>query len=394
MKKSRDLSGPLAGLKVIELAGIGPAPLCAMLLADMGADVIRIDRTRPSGLGSPRPAKFDVTRRNRPSVAVDLKKKEGVETVMKLVEQADALIDPFRPGVAEKLGLGPNDCFARNARLVFARMTGWGQSGPMSQTAGHDINYLAISGVLNAIGTREKPIPPLNIAADMGGGAMFLAFGIMAAVFEARQSQKGQEVDVCMSEGAAYLAAGNFASLAAGVWSDQREDNLLDGGAPFYRTYQTKDDRWVSIGPIEAKFYRIVIEKLGLEGESLPDQFDKPNWPELHDRFESVFKTRTQAEWCKVFEGTDACFAPVISFGEAAEHHHNKARSSFVEIDGVVQPAPTPKFSRTPAATPDGIPGIGDDTESGLKDWGFSDKEVQDLMKKEAIGGYNEKEGS
>jgi len=386
MERKKQPAGPLFGLKVIELPGIGPGPLCAMLLSDMGADVMRIDRNKPSGLGVPRPSKYDFLRRNRPSVSVNLKTKAGIETVLRLVKQADVIIDPFRPGVTEKLGLGPDDCFARNKKLVYARMTGWGQTGSLAAVAGHDINYLALSGALNAIGPKEKPMAPLNIAADMGGGAMFLAFGIMAAVFEAQKSQQGQVVDVCMTEGAAYLATGNFGLTAAGLWSDKREDNILDGGAPFYRTYQTKDDLFVSIGAIEAKFYALLLEKLGLNAEELPPQMDKSRWPMMNEKLEVIFKTKTRAEWCEVVEGSDVCFAPVLSFDEAPEHFHNKSRESFVEIDGVLQPGPTPKFSRTPPAVPSGPPSFGDNTEAGLKEWGFSSTEIQNLLKQKIIG--------
>ena len=386
MGKENQSFGPLSGLKVVELPGIGPGPLCAMLLADMGADVIRIDRNEPSGLGVPRPPKYDLLRRNRPSVSINLKTAEGIGTVLRLVEKADAMIDPFRPGVTEKLGLGPDDCFARNKKLVYARMTGWGQTGPIATAAGHDINYLALSGALNAIGPKKKPMAPLNLAADMGGGAMFLAFGLLAAVFEAQKSQEGQVVDVCMTEGAAYLATGNYGLTAAGLWSDQREDNILDGGAPFYRTYQTKDNLFVSIGAIEAKFYALLLEKLGLNPKELPPQMDKSQWPMMHEKFEKIFKTKTRADWCEVFEGSDVCFAPVLSFTEAPEHFHNKSRKSFVEIDGVLQPGPTPKFSRTPSALPSGPPPFGGNTEEGLKEWGFSSTEIKELLNRKIIG--------
>lgn len=379
-------AGPLWGLKVIELPGIGPGPLCAMLLADMGAEVIRIDRNKPSGLGVPRPPRYDILRRNRPSVSIDLKTEAGIETVLRLVKQADVIIDPFRPGVTEKLGLGPDDCFTHNKKLVYARMTGWGQTGELSAAAGHDINYLALSGVLSALGPKEKPIAPLNLAADMGGGAMFLAFGIMAAVYEAQQSQQGQVVDVCMTEGSAYLATGNFGLTAAGLWSDQREDNILDGGAPFYRTYQTRDDLFISIGAIEAKFYALLLKMLDLNAEELPQQMDKSQWPMMNEKFKEIFKTKTRAEWCEIFEGSDVCFAPVLSFVEAPEHFHNKSRESFLEIDGVAQPGPTPKFSRTPAAVPSPPPPFGENTEDGLKAWGFTSEEIQNLLQQKIVG--------
>ncbi|MBF0276557.1 MAG: CoA transferase [SAR324 cluster bacterium] len=387
MKESAiEPEGPLKGLKVLELAGIGPGPLCAMLLSDLGANVLRIERNKPSQLGTPRDPKFDLLRRNRPSVSVDLKKKEGIETVLRLTRDAAVLIDPFRPGVTEKLGLGPDDCFSCNEKLVYARMTGWGQYGPLSQVAGHDINYLALTGILNAIGPKEGPVPPLNLVADMGGGAMFLAFGIMAAVYECQQSQKGQVVDVSMTEGSAYLATGNFGLNAAGTWTNQRSDNILDGGAHFYGTYQTKDDLFIALGSIEAKFYLQLIEKLGMNPENLPDQMDRSKWPMMKQKFTEIFKTKTRKEWCEIFEGTDVCFAPVLTFEEAQHHPHNQSRGSFIEIDGVVQPGPVPRFSRTPPAFPSGPPGFGDDTETGLKAWGFSTQEVKELSEKKAIG--------
>lgn len=379
-------SGPLLGLKIIELGGIGPAPFCGMLMADMGADVIRIDRNKPTDLGSPRPEKFDLLRRNRPSVSVDLKSAKGIETILLMVEQADAIIDPFRPGVTERLGLGPEDCMKRNEKLTYARMTGWGQNGTLAHTAGHDINYLSLSGVSNMIGTREKPIPPLNIGADMGGGAMFMAFGILASVFEAQRSGKGQVVDICMVEGAAYLNTAIWGLMAANVWTNRREDNTLDGGAPFYRNYQTKDGLFVSIGSIESKFYSIVLQKLGLNKEDLPDQRDKSQWPVMHKKFEKIFLTKTRQEWCEIFERTDACFAPVLNAFEAPSHPHNQARGSFITIDGIVQPGPTPKFSRTPSSTPTGSPELGENTEAGLAAWGFSFDEISDLLESGTVG--------
>ncbi|MBU2648651.1 CoA transferase [bacterium] len=379
-------TGPLKGLKIIELGGIGPGPLCGMLLSDMGADVLRIDRNLPSGLGTPRPPKFDILRRNRASVSVNLKAKEGIETILRLVRQADAIIDPFRPGVTERLGLGPDDCLACNEKLVYARMTGWGQTGSLAQAAGHDINYLALSGVLNMIGTREKPIPPLNIAADMGGGAMFLAFGILAAVFEAQRSGKGQVVDVSMVEGAAYLNTGIFGLMAGDLWSGQRESNTLDGGAPFYRTYQTSDGLFVAIGSLEAKFYSLLLKKLGLNESELPPQLDATQWPAMHQKFEAIFRTKTRDEWCETFEGTDVCFSPVLSASEAPAHPHNKERGSFITIDGVVQPGPAPRFSRTPASIPAGPPQFGEDTETGLAAWGFTTAEIEAMQERGSIG--------
>ncbi|MDP6389186.1 MAG: CaiB/BaiF CoA-transferase family protein [Alphaproteobacteria bacterium] len=386
MSDSNGQGGPLAGLKVVELAGIGPAPLCCALLADMGADVIRIDRAAPSGLGIPRAGKTDVTRRGRPSVAIDLKNPKGVETVLRLVEDADALIDPLRPGVTERLGLGPEDCLARNKRLVYGRMTGWGQDGPLSQAAGHDLNYLALTGVLHAIGPRETPVPPLNVVADMGGGAMFLAVGLLAAVHEARNSGQGQVVDVAMTEGSAFLAMGCFGLIAADYWSDQRADNVLDGGAHFYRCYETKDGRHVSIASIEAKFYAILLDKLGLDPADLPDQMDRDQWPAMSERFAALFKEKTCDEWCEIMEGTDICFAPVLTFREASNHPHNAARDSFVEVDGVIQPGAAPNFSRTPSGIKGGPPEMGAQTDEGLAAWGFSADEIAALKAESAIG--------
>ena len=380
------MTGPLFGLKVLELAGIGPAPLCAMLLADMGADVLRIDRNQPSGLGTPRPGKYDLLRRNRPSVSIDLKNPGGLKTVLQLIKQADVMIDPFRPGVTEKLGLGPQDCFIRNKKLVYARMTGWGQSGPLSQAAGHDINYLALTGILHAIGPKEKPMPPLNVVADMGGGGMFLAFGILAAIYEAQHSHQGQVVDVSMTEGAAYLATGNFGLTAAEQWTNQRENNLLDGGAHFYGTYETKDGLFISLGSIEAKFYQLLLEKLGLHREDLPSQMDRTHWPMMREKFTKIFKTKTRSEWCQIFEGSDVCFAPVLSFEEAPKHAHNQARKSYVTVDGVVHPSSAPKFSRTPSSPSAGVPAFGENTAEGLQAWGISTEEIEDLIAYKAIG--------
>ena len=385
-KETTKLTGPLVGLKVLELAGIGPGPLCGMLLADMGADVLRIDRNQLSGLGTPRPGKYDLLRRNRPSVSIDLKNPGGIETVLRLLEQADAMIDPFRPGVTEKLGLGPEDCFVRNKMLVYARMTGWGQSGPLSRAAGHDINYLALTGILHAIGPKEKPMPPLNVVADMGGGGMFLAFGILAAVYEAQHSHQGQVVDVSMTEGAAYLASGNFGLTAAGQWTKQREDNLLDGGAHFYGTYETKDGLYISLGSIEAKFYQLLLEKLEIDSEELPSQMDRSHWPRMREKFTEIFKSKTRKEWCEIFEGSDVCFAPVLSFEEAPKHAHNQARKSYLEVDGVVHPGSAPKFSRTPASPSTGVPSFGENTAEELQAWGFSPCEIEELMARKAIG--------
>ncbi len=386
MSDTQKPSGPLTGVKIVELAGIGPAPLCCALLSDMGADILRVDRNSDPGLGIGRPTKTDVTRRGRKSVSVDLKHPDGIATVMRLIEKADAMIDPFRPGVTEKLGIGPEDCAARNKRIVYARMTGWGQSGSLSQAAGHDLNYLALTGVLNAIGPKEMPVPPLNVVADMGGGAMFLAVGILAGVLEARSSGEGQVVDAAMTEGSAFLGMGMYGMLAADTWVDERVSNFLDGGAHFYRCYKTKDDLFVSIASIEAKFYAILLDKLGLDPAALPAQMDRDTWGDIAQKFEDLFAQKTRDEWCEIMEGTDICFAPVLSFAEAPSHPHNKGRGSFVDVDGVLQPGPAPRFSRTVSKVQCAPPTIGDQTKQGLSDWGFSEDEVVTLQATGAIG--------
>ncbi len=386
MSANSQASGPLAGVKVIELAGIGPAPLCCSLLSDMGADILRIDRNAPSGLGSPRTTRTDLLRRSRPSVAIDMKHPNGIATVLKLVDQADAIIDPFRPGVTERLGLGPDECLARNPKLVYGRMTGWGQDGTLNQAAGHDLNYLALTGVLHAIGPKDLPTPPLNVVADMGGGAMFLAVGILAGVIEARQSGQGQVVDTAMTEGSAYLGTGAFGALAAGDWVHERNSNILDGGAHFYRCYKTSDGKFVSIASIEAKFYAILLDKLGLDPADLPAQMDRPTWPDMSRKFEALFAEKSRDEWCDIMEGTDICFAPVLTFDEAFEHPHAKSRGSFVEVDGVKQPVPAPRFSRTPSSVKSAPPEYGADTAAGLASWGLGEDEIAGLMAEKAIG--------
>jgi len=379
--------GPLAGLKIIELAGIGPAPLACTLLADMGADVIRVDRTGPSGLGSPRTTKTDLLRRSRPSVSIDLKHARGVETLLKLVDGADAIIDPFRPGVTEKLGIGPKECLGRNPGIVYARMTGWGQNGPIAQASGHDLNYISLTGITHAIGSKELPTPPLNVVGDMGGGAMFLCFGILSAVYECQNSGQGQVVDVSMTEGAAFLALGIYGSYAAGQWKDERQANILDGGAHFYRCYRTSDDKFVSIASIEPKFYEILLEKMGLEGDNtLAPQMDRDRWPEMSARFSEVFATRTRDEWCAVMEGTDICFAPVLTVEESFDHPQNSARGSYIEVEGIKQPGPAPRFSRTPGGIQSPPPEYGTGTTAALTAWGVSSEEIESLLQEKAVG--------
>ena len=387
MSTGNGKGGPLAGLKIVELAGIGPAPLCCSLMGDLGADVLRIDRNFDAGLGVPRDRRTDLLRRGRKSVSVDLKHSKGVETVMRLIETADVVVDPFRPGVTEKLGLGPDECFARNKKLIYARMTGWGQTGPLAHAAGHDLNYLSLTGIVHAIGSKELPAPPLNVVADMGGGAMSMALGILAGVYEARNSGEGQVVDISMTEGSAYLALGVYGMAAVGDYNHERMSNVLDGGAHFYRCYETKDNKFVSIASIEAKFYDLLLEKTGLKDDvNLPDQFDQSQWPAMSERLAAVFKTKTRDEWCEIMEGSDVCFAPVLTFNEAPDHPHNKARGTFVDVEGVAQPNPAPRFSRTPGSVKGAAPDVGADTREGLLSWGFDAGEVDALMEDKAIG--------
>jgi alpha-methylacyl-CoA racemase len=345
--------GPLSGLKVIELAGIGPGPMCAMLLADLGATVLRIDRTTPSGLGMPRPLKYDLLLRNRPVLALDLKQKSAVELVLRLLEKSDALIEGFRPGVMERLGLGPESCFARNKRLVYGRMTGWGQEGPLAQAAAHDLNYIALTGALHAIGRQgQPPTPPLNLVGDFGGGALYLAFGIMCALFEANRSGQGQIVDAAIVDGTASLMTSFFGTYGAGLSTDARGTNATDSGSHFYDVYQCADGKFVSLAPIEAKFHAELLRRLEIDPASVPAQWDKTGWPRMKALLAERFRTRTRDEWSALLEGTDACFAPVLSPAEAPGHPHIAARGTFIEVDGVVQPAPAPRFSRSVPETP------------------------------------------
>ncbi len=341
--------GPLAGFRIIEMAGIGPAPFAATLLSDMGAEVIRIDRREAADLGLPgREPKFDVLHRGRRSLAVDLKTEAGCAVVKRLAAKADGLIEGFRPGVMERLGLSPEELIKANPRLVVGRMTGFGQDGPMAQNAGHDINYIALAGVLHAIGRKgEGPVPPLNLVGDFGGGGMFLAFGVVCALLEAQKSGKGQVVDAAMVDGAAYLAAGIYGLYSQGTWADERGVNVIDSGAPWYDVYKTKDGKWLSVGAIEKRFYAELVEKLGLGDAQLPKQHDRKGWPELRRRFTEAIAGKTRSEWETVFAESDACVAPVLSFGEVEAHPHNKARTTFHRRDGVLQPGPAPRYSRT-----------------------------------------------
>ena len=373
--------GPLAGTKIIELAGIGPGPFCGMLLSDLGAEVIRVDR---AGAGNNRPK--DVLTRGRQSIAVDLKSPEGKAVVLKLCESADAIFEGFRPGVTERLGLGPEDCMAVNPKLVYGRMTGWGQDGPMAQAAGHDINYIALSGALSAIGRQgEKPVPPLNLVGDFGGGGMVLALGLVSAMLEAQKSGKGQVVDTSMVDGAAILMSMFYSMSAVGAWNPERGTNLLDGGAHFYDTYETSDGGYISIGSIEPQFYALLIEKAGLDAGEFSAQMSRDRWPEYKDKLTAVFKSKTRDEWCVLMEGTDVCFAPVLSMTEAAEHPHNIERGTFTEVDGLLQPSPAPKFSRTNPTVTHGSRIPGEDTSQVLKAAGYSDEDIKSLVESGAV---------
>jgi len=373
--------GPLAGVKILEITALGAAPFASMMLADMGAEVLRIDRTERvecGGRGGPPP--LDFLARGRRSIGLDLKHPVGVETLLKLVESADVLLEGFRPGVMERLGVGPEVCLARNPRVIFGRMTGWGQTGPLAQAAGHDINYIALAGALEPIGRRgEKPLPPLNLVGDFGGGGMLLAYGIACALVERARSGKGQVVDAAMVDGAAVLMTFFHAAQQAGWWTPERGSNLLDGGAPFYDTYETSDGKYIAIGAIESKFYAELIEKLGLASDELPDQMDRSHWREQAERFSALIKTRTRAAWCEILEGTDACFAPVLSLEEASEHPQLRERGTFVEVGGALQPGPAPRFSRTPCQISSPPPHAGQHTDEALADWGIPVAEITRL---------------
>jgi alpha-methylacyl-CoA racemase len=381
MRHTGPMNGPLHGLRVIEMAGIGPAPLACMLLADLGADVVRVDRLEPSGLGLAMAPRHDINARGRRSVALNLKSAAGREAVLRLLARADVLVEGFRPGVMEKLGLGPDACHALNQRLVYGRMTGFGQTGPLAAAAGHDLNYIALTGVLDAIGPAGgAPLPPLNLVGDYGGGALYLAFGVLAALFERQQSGQGQVVDAAMVDGAASLAAVFFGLKAAGNWAGPRGTNLLDGGAPFYATYATADGRYISLAALEPKFFAQLAKALGLEQRFVARQYDQRLWPELRRAIGDAVLQHSRDEWCRRLEGSDACFAPVLTFDEAPAHAHATARQSFVSVDGVVQPAPAPRFGRTPAGLPRPAPQSGEHTAQVLQEAGYSAFEVQALL--------------
>lgn len=374
--------GPLKGVTIIELAGIGPGPFGCMMLADMGADIIRVDRPPASATGElARAFQNDgMVDRGRRSISVNLKDPRGVDLVLKLVKHADALIEGYRPGVAETIGLGPDVCRERNPRLVYGRMTGWGQSGPLARTAGHDLNYIALTGALHVMGSKDRPpAPPLNLVGDYGGGGMLLALGVVAALFEASRSGCGQVVDVAMVDGAAQLMAPIFDMMAKGIWRDQRESNMLDGGAHFYACYECADGRFVSIGSIEPQFYKLLLERCNIRDAQFFLQWDRMQWPELKEKLRKIFLTRTRDAWCALLEGSDVCFAPVLSMDEAPEHPHCQARGVFVEANGAAHPAPAPRFQRTPSEFASPPPQTGGDTIDLLKKIGYSDQEIKAL---------------
>jgi alpha-methylacyl-CoA racemase len=378
--------GPLNGVKIIEIAGIGPGPFAAMMLADMGAEVLRIDRTQAVVGGDPDEPSLDFLARGRRSIGADLKNPEGAATVLRLAERADALLEGFRPGVMERLGLGPEVCLERNPHLVYGRMTGWGQEGPLAQAAGHDINYIALAGALEPIGRKgEPPYPPLNLIGDFGGGGMMLAYGVVCALLECAQSGCGQVVDAAMVDGAAALMTIFHGAQQSGWWKDERGVNILDTGAHFYDVYETKDGKYVSIGAIESQFYAELLEKTGLAGEDLPPQMKRSSWASSKQRLKAIFESKTRDEWCAIMEGSDVCFAPVLSMTEAPQHPHIKARNTFVEVAGRTQPAPAPRFGRSKTAISGPPPHAGQHTTEALADWGFGAEEIAKLREVDAI---------
>jgi len=376
------MSGPLQGVKVVEIAGIGPGPFCAMLLADLGAEVVRVDRAGEAGKA---PGGVDVMNRSRPSIAVDLKNPRGAEVILGLVEHADALVEGFRPGVAERLGIGPEPCLARNPKLVYGRMTGWGQTGPYATMPGHDMNYIALSGALGSIGRRgELPVPPLNLVGDFGGGGMLLAFGILAGVLHARATGEGQVVDAAMTDGSALLMTLIYGMQGSGLWAGGRGENLLDGGAPFYDTYAAADGP-ISIAGLEPQFHAAMLQVMGIDDVDPATQYDPATWPAMRERLAAELRTRTRTEWEDLFAGTEVCIAPVLTMDEAPDHAHNVARETFADVGGIVQPAPAPRFSATPPAVPTPPPVAGADTVATLTAWGFAGGDVDDLLEAGAI---------
>ena len=378
--------GPLSGLRVLDVGGVGPAPFCTMMLADMGADVIRIDRKHAGESGFPIERRFEVMFRGKRSVAMDLKKPEAADAVRRMVSRADVLIEGFRPGVMERLGLAPEVCLQINPKLVYGRMTGWGQDGPLAHAPGHDLNYIALTGVLHAIGRKGGgPEIPLNLIGDFGGGSTYLAFGVLCALFEARHSGKGQVVDAAMVDGATSLMGMVYGLHASGYWTDERGSNRLDSGAPWYEVYQTRDSKWVAVGATEHTFYLNTLKVLGLEPEAFGDQHDRAGWPAMKEAFAHVFRSRTRDEWVAAFDGTETCFSPVLSLAEAPLHPHQVARGNFVEVAGVVQPAPAPRFSRSKGAIQRPPPEVGEHSDEVLHEWGFASDEIESLREAGAI---------
>ncbi|MBR1142784.1 CaiB/BaiF CoA-transferase family protein [Bradyrhizobium sp. AUGA SZCCT0431] len=381
------MTGPLNGFRVVEMGGIGPAPFASALLGDLGADVLRIDRIAKPGVEPDLPPRFDFYNRNKRSVAFDLKQPQAVAAVLNLVAKADALIEGFRPSVMERLGLGPDICHGINPRLVYARMTGWGQAGPMAQEAGHDINYLALTGALHCLGDADRPPPPpLNLVADLGGGALYLVVGLLAASMEARQSGRGQTIDVAMIDGVTHLMSAFQAFRQQGSWTGRRADNIVDGGAPFYGSYATSDGKFIAVGAIEPQFYASLLKVMGIDGERLPDQNDRAAWPEMRKRFARIFATRTRDEWVAKAAGRDACLAPVLTIDEAPEHPQMQSRDVYTLFDGLRHPSPAPRFSRTPSDLRRPTPSAGRDSRVALADWGISSAQIVELETARAMG--------
>ncbi len=374
--------GPLTGIRVVEMAGIGPGPFTAMMLSDLGAEVIRVDRLSHKGTGH----RANVLNRGRKSIAVDLKNPRGVETTLRLIEQADVVLEGFRPGVMERLGLGPEKCLSVNPRLIFGRMTGWGQTGPLSQAAGHDINYISIAGALGAMGYADRPpAPPLNLVGDFGGGAMYLLTGILAALVERATSGQGQIIDAAMTDGTASLLSPFFGLMAMNMWTTDRFSNRLDGGAFYYGSYECSDGKYISIGSLEPQFYALLLEKAEITDPEFQEQLDEAAWPAKREKLNQLFKTRTRQQWRDIMEGTDVCFAPVLDLKEAPAHPHNIERKTFVELDGVVQPAPAPRFSRTQGEIQGPAAMAGEHTREVLSAWNFTDQEIGELQASGAI---------
>ena len=384
---ANNVKGPLSGYRLVEIAGVGPTQLAGMLLADMGADIVRVERLNRIDLGVSMPSKFELMNRSRRSIAVDLRQPRGRDLILELCERADALFEGFRPGVMERLGLGPDECRQRNKKLVYGRMTGWGQDGPLAKTAGHDPNYIGIAGILGCIGKKnEAPTYPLNLIGDFGGGALYLAMGLLAAMLEAAKSGQGQVVDAAMVDGAASIMTCFYGLLAAGLWKEQRGHNVLDGGAHFVNTYQTKDNQYVVVAALEQRFYQELLDRLEITDPDLRvQQFNQDRWPEFTARFRQIFLTKTRDEWCEIFIDTDACFAPVLTLTEAVRHPHAQARNSYVTIDGISQPAPAPRFSRTRSEVQSPPAAPGQHTEEILLDWGVAGERITELLNANVI---------